>query len=238
MSDKLTNNGQSVGMWVLIFCAVVFSLASIVISNENRVNLKKDFASEVRWLKAEVDSLSSIITPDTERQSFVVPSSKRIQTFLPSEKAYKVAHVIWEVSLAFAPRTDFSTYDFAMLMEAIAEHESGFKENALSPTGVPGPWQCSYTLAKALSNDPVIYRYAISRKRDLMDYEVSAWYGAAALSLFLEAYNQDLDIALLAWHDGEPVVNRGQATSKARYLRSNIKAILERNYGPPLEAGE
>ncbi len=188
---------------------------------------------------AKMDSIASIIPYEAERQSFVVPSSERIQTFLPSEKAYKVANVIWEVSLAFAPRTDLSTYNFAMLMEAIGEHESGFKENALSPTGVPGPWQCSYTLAKSLSHDPVIYRYAISRKRDLMNYEVSAWYGAAALSLFLDAYDQNLDTALLAWHDGEPVVNRGQATSKARYLRSNVKAILERNHtAPEEEAGE
>jgi hypothetical protein len=187
------------------------------------------FHNEVEGLSIEVDSLAALVTPDAKRQAYVQPASRRIGRFLPPEKAKEVASAIWEVSMAFAPRTDLTTYQFAMLMEALAEHESGFRKDALSVSGVPGPWQCSYTLAKALAQDPVIYRYAVSTKRDLMDYEVSAWYGAAALSLFLDAYDQNLSRALLAWHDGEPITNRGMTTPAARHLRSNVLAILQRN---------
>jgi hypothetical protein len=200
------------------------------------VALEDRMLGEIRTVRAiaedaasRADSLGRLVTPDAEKQAYVIPASNRISEFLDPVLANTVAGIIWDVSIVFAPKTDLSVYEFAMYMEAIGEHESKFKRDAVSKAGVPGPWQCSYTLAKALAENPVIRRYVIKSRRDLMDYEVSAWYGAAAFVLFLEAYDQNISIALVAWHDGETLVNKGRITPAAKYLRSNVLAILKRN---------
>lgn len=166
-----------------------------------------------------------------DKVAYISAAVPRVSKHVQGPEAFMICQTIWKVSETWAPSVEMPVKDFAEVLEALSEHESGFKENAVNPvSGISGPWQVSYSLAKALQYNPVIAAgAAIASKTDLMNWEHSAPYAAAAFCLFYESAGRDLGKTLLYWHDGEPQVDRGQVSPAAKYLRDNVLAIIRRN---------
>lgn len=164
-----------------------------------------------------------------DKVAYIAAAVPRVSKHVAGPEAFMICQTIWQVSETWAASIDMPVKDFAEVLEALSEHESGFKENAVNPTsGICGPWQVSYSLAKSLQYNPIIAT-RVANKTDLMDWERSAPYAAAAFCLFYDSAGKDLGKTLLYWHDGEPQVDRGQVSPAANYLRDNVLAIIRRN---------
>lgn len=165
-----------------------------------------------------------------DKVAYMATAVPRVGKYISGVESFLVCSTIWKVSEQRASSIDMPVKDFAEIMEALCEHETGFKENAVNPTsGISGPWQVSYSLAKALRYDPLIASEELTSKTDLMSWERSAPYAAAAFCLFYESAGRNLEKTLWYWHDGEPVVDSGHTTAAAKYLAEHVLAIIRRN---------